>query len=56
MSICFRTFGKVPLKDTDMERDLGVLIDHELKFHLHAAGVVKKCKSLLAVKGEALPV
>ena len=42
------TLGKVPLKDTDMERDLGVLIDHELKFHLHAAGVVKKCKSLLA--------
>ena len=41
--------GSVKLKKTNCENDLGILIDNELKFHLHTAMVAKKCKSLLAI-------
>ena len=37
------------VKDTICESDLGILVDNELKFHLHVTEVVKKCKSLLAI-------
>ena len=43
------TMGSVKLKKTNCENDLGILIDNELKFHLHTAKVAKKCKSLLAI-------
>ena len=43
------TLGNVMLKTTSAERDLGVHVDDELKFHLHVAKVLKKCKSLLAI-------
>ena len=43
------TLGNVMLKTTSAERDLGIHMDDELKFHLHVAKVLKKCKSLLAI-------
>ena len=41
--------GHLQIKETVYERDLGVQIDNDLKFHDHAARVIKKCKSLLAI-------
>ena len=41
--------GDVLINQTVSERDLGVQIDHQLKFHEHTASVLKKCKSIVAV-------
>ena len=43
------TLGDVLLKNTVEERDLGVYVDNEMKFHLHTAKVLKRCKSVLAI-------
>ena len=39
----------IMIKQTVSERDLGVQIDNQLKFHEHTAAVLKKCKSVVAV-------
>ena len=37
------------IQQTASERDLGVQIDDQLRFHHHTAAVLKKCKSIVAV-------
>ena len=41
--------GGTQLSHSASERDLGVQIDAELKFHEHTARVIKKCKSLISI-------
>ena len=43
------SLGKSQIKETLSERDLGIQVDNMLKFHDHAATVVKKCKYLMSV-------
>ena len=43
------TLGHVQVREATSERDLGIMMDNELKFHVHAAKVTKKCKMLLAI-------
>ena len=38
-----------PLEDVDEEKDLGVIIDKDLKFHRQAAAAVKKANSSLGI-------
>ena len=38
-----------PLPTVSQEKDLGVLVDNELKFHQHTASVVAKANYLLAI-------
>jgi len=39
----------VPLASTSEEKDLGVVIDEDLKFQLHISQVVKKASQMLAI-------
>ena len=43
------TIGHVKLKHSTSERDLGIQIDNQLKFHEHTSNVIRKCKWLMAV-------
>ena len=43
------SIGECQLKETLSERDLGIQVDSMLKFHDHAAIVVKKCKYLMSI-------
>ena len=38
-----------PLQNVNEEKDLGVIIDNQLKFHSHVSSVVSKASKLLAV-------
>ena len=37
------------LEETDVEKDLGVLIDKNLKFHEHTAAATKKANQILGI-------
>ena len=41
------TMSNVPLTTTAEEKDLGVIMDNELKFHKHTAYAVKKASKML---------
>jgi ribonuclease P/MRP protein subunit RPP40 len=43
------TMDGVTLESTDREKDLGVIIDEQLKFHIHVAEAVKKATKLLGL-------
>ena len=40
--------GNIKLENTTMEKDLGVIMDGELKFHNHVAQAAKKASRVLA--------
>ena len=43
------TMNGCTLKVTTQDRDLGVIIDNELKFHVHTAAAVKKANQVLGI-------
>ena len=43
--------GNSKLENTTMEKDLGVIMDEELKFHNHVAQAAKKASGVLATIG-----
>ena len=43
------TMNATPLKSTPDEKDLGVVLDEELKFHLHVSQAVKKASRMLSL-------
>ena len=43
------TMSNVPLTTTAEEKDLGVIMENELKFHKHAAYAVKKASNMLGL-------
>ena len=47
-SHCY-TMSNIPLTKTTEEKDLGVIMDNELKFHKHTAYAVKKASKMLGL-------
>ena len=38
-----------PLQNVNEERDLGIIIDNQLKFHSHVSSISSKARKLLAL-------
>ena len=45
---CYTLNGHI-LETSSQEKDLGVIVDNELKFHVHTASAIKKANQMLGV-------
>ena len=43
------TIAGIDLVESDQERDLGIIVDNKLKFHIHTAHIVNKGFSILGI-------